>query len=104
MAGNSDHYVYKLYRYVPSIPAGAIMAVVFGLLAIAHFYRIIKHRTYFFIPFFIGLLRMSDLNEQFNDNLLANVDSSQLKQQDTSPASSPISTPKLSARILSRRC
>ncbi|GES62993.1 RTA1 like protein [Aspergillus terreus] len=56
MAGNSDDYVYKLYRYVPSIPAGAIMAVVFGLLAIVHFYRIIKHRTYFFIPFFIGLL------------------------------------------------
>jgi hypothetical protein len=34
MAENSDGYVYKLYRYIPSIPAGAVMAVVFSLLTI----------------------------------------------------------------------
>ncbi|KAL4898702.1 RTA1 like protein-domain-containing protein [Aspergillus ambiguus] len=56
MADSNAGYVYKLYRYVPSIPAGAIMAVVFGLLAIAYLYRIIRHRTYYFLPFFVGLL------------------------------------------------
>lgn len=51
-------YVYKLYRYVPSIPAAAITAAVFGLLAVGYFYRIVRHRTYFFVPFIIGLLCM----------------------------------------------
>ncbi|RHZ43121.1 RTA1 domain-containing protein [Aspergillus thermomutatus] len=55
MADN-DGYVYKLYRYVPSIPAAAIMAAVFGLLAMAYLYRIIRHKAYFFVPFLIGLL------------------------------------------------
>ncbi|KAF7175512.1 hypothetical protein CNMCM7691_008613 [Aspergillus felis] len=54
MADNGD--VYKLYRYVPSIPAAAIMAAVFGLLAMGHLYRIVNHRAYFFVPFIIGLL------------------------------------------------
>ncbi|KAM0106891.1 hypothetical protein ACP6JB_007472 [Aspergillus fumigatus] len=51
-----DNYVYTLYRYVPSIPAAAIMAAVFGLLAMGYLYRIVTHRTYFFVPFIIGLL------------------------------------------------
>jgi hypothetical protein len=57
MADNG--FVYKLYRYVPSIPAAAIMAAVFGLLAMGYLYRIVKHRAYFFVPFIIGLLCMS---------------------------------------------
>ncbi|PKX95400.1 RTA1 domain-containing protein [Aspergillus novofumigatus IBT 16806] len=54
MADNG--FVYKLYRYVPSIPAAAIMAADFGLLATGYLYRIVKHRAYFFVPFIIGLL------------------------------------------------
>jgi hypothetical protein len=57
MADNG--FVYKLYRYVPSIPAAAIMAAVFGLLAMGYLYRIVNHRAYFFIPFIIGLLCLS---------------------------------------------
>lgn len=52
-------FVYKLYRYVPSIPAAAIVAAVFGLLSMGYVYRIVKHRAYFFVPFIIGLLCMS---------------------------------------------
>lgn len=58
MADNNAGYVYQLYRYVPSIPAGAVLAAVFGLLAVALLYRIIKHRAYFFLPFLVGLLCM----------------------------------------------
>lgn len=58
MADSNAGYEYKLYRYVPSIPAGTIMAVVFGLLAIACLYRIVRHGAYFFISFLVGLLCM----------------------------------------------
>lgn len=56
-SGSQDTIQFALYRYVPSIPAGAIFAVVFGLLAIFHAFRLIRHQTLFFIPFVIGLLR-----------------------------------------------
>lgn len=57
MADNG--YVYKLYRYVPSITAAAIMLAVFGLVAMGYLYRIISHRTYFIVLFIIGLFCMS---------------------------------------------
>ncbi|CAG7996541.1 unnamed protein product [Penicillium olsonii] len=47
---------YALYRYTPSIPAAVIFAVIFGLLAAIHLLQLIKHRSYFFVPFLIGLL------------------------------------------------
>lgn len=48
---------FALYRYTPSIPAAAIFGVVFIGLSIWHLIRLIKHRSYFFVPFLIGLLR-----------------------------------------------
>ena len=54
---NSDGAVtFALYRYTPSIPAAVIMAVAFGFLGVFHAYRLIRERTYFFIPFIIGLI------------------------------------------------
>lgn len=50
---------YALYRYTPSIPAAVIFGVVFVGLSALHLIRLIKHRSYFFIPFLIGLLRKS---------------------------------------------
>ncbi|KAJ5351371.1 hypothetical protein N7452_000345 [Penicillium brevicompactum] len=47
---------FALYRYTPSIPAAAIFGVVFIGLSIWHLIRLIKHRSYFFVPFLIGLL------------------------------------------------
>ncbi|CAG7940071.1 unnamed protein product [Penicillium salamii] len=47
---------YALYRYTPSIPAAVIFAVLFVLLSALHLIRLIKHRSYFFIPFLAGLL------------------------------------------------
>ncbi|CAI7633026.1 unnamed protein product [Penicillium bialowiezense] len=47
---------YALYRYTPSIPAAVIFGVVFVGLSVLHLIRLIKHRSYFFIPFLIGLL------------------------------------------------
>jgi hypothetical protein len=48
---------YALYRYTPSIPAAAIFVVVFVGLSVLHLIRLIKHRSFFFIPFLVGLLR-----------------------------------------------
>jgi hypothetical protein len=53
--GKSASINYELYRYIPSIPAAAIFAVVFAILAIAHLIVLIRNRTYFFIPFLVGL-------------------------------------------------
>ncbi|ODM18860.1 hypothetical protein SI65_05477 [Aspergillus cristatus] len=47
---------FALYRYTPSIPAAVVMAVAFGFLAVFHAYRLVRERTYFFIPFIIGLI------------------------------------------------
>ncbi|KAJ5803437.1 Protein RTM1 [Penicillium pulvis] len=47
---------FALYRYTPSIPAAAIFAGIFLLLSILHLVRLVRNRTYFFIPFIVGLL------------------------------------------------
>ncbi|CAG7978860.1 unnamed protein product [Penicillium salamii] len=47
---------YALYRYTPSIPAAVIFAVLFILISALHLIRLIKHRSYFFIPFLVGFL------------------------------------------------
>ncbi|PYH41652.1 RTA1 domain-containing protein [Aspergillus saccharolyticus JOP 1030-1] len=47
---------FALYRYTPSIAAAVVFTGVFCVLAILHLYRIIRHRTIFFIPFLIGLI------------------------------------------------
>lgn len=50
-------FTFQLYRYTPSIPAAVAFAVLFFMVAFVQFVLIIRRRTYFFIPFFVGLLR-----------------------------------------------
>lgn len=56
-SANSDGGIdFALYRYTPSIAAAVIFAVIFLILTILHGIRLWQHRTYFFVPFIIGLL------------------------------------------------
>jgi hypothetical protein len=45
---------YYLWYYVPSLPAAIVFLVIFIAATILHFYRLIKTRTWFCIPFAIG--------------------------------------------------
>jgi hypothetical protein len=45
---------YPLWRYIPSLPASVVFAVIFGILTGGHFYRMIRHRMWFCIPFVVG--------------------------------------------------
>ncbi|RAL14299.1 RTA1 domain-containing protein [Aspergillus homomorphus CBS 101889] len=53
---DQDVVYFALYRYTPSIPAAVVFAVVFCVLSIFHIYRLVRHRTFFFVPFVIGLV------------------------------------------------
>ncbi|EXF86594.1 hypothetical protein CFIO01_06856 [Colletotrichum fioriniae PJ7] len=44
------------YKYNPSLPAAIVFTVCFGLSTIGHAFQIVKTRTWYFIPFFIGCL------------------------------------------------
>jgi uncharacterized SAM-binding protein YcdF (DUF218 family) len=57
MSDTSNGVDYALYRYTPSIPAAIVFGGVFMGLSILHLIRLLKHRSYFFIPFLVGLLR-----------------------------------------------
>jgi hypothetical protein len=106
MADNG--FVYKLYRYVPSIPAAAVTAAVFGVLAMGHLYRIVNHRAYFFVPFIIGLLCMSSqitiVVIVIIVVLIIKADSSKLKRQVILLASSPTLIQPPWVHISSRPC
>lgn len=54
-AGSGGKIDYELYRYTPSIPAAAVFVVVFAFLSISHLIVLVRHRSYFFIPFLVGL-------------------------------------------------
>ncbi|KAI5460945.1 RTA1 like protein-domain-containing protein [Mariannaea sp. PMI_226] len=47
---------FKLYHYNPSTTGNAILAGLFAVASIAHLWRIIKSRAWYFIPFLIGCL------------------------------------------------
>lgn len=63
---------YALYRYTPSIPAAAVFAVIFLVLSILHLLRLFRNRTYFFIPFIVGLLREIKVSDLYSRNNPAN--------------------------------
>lgn len=48
---------FTFYYYKPSGPAAGIFVVLFGLSTLLHFYQLIRTRTWFMIPFFIGGIR-----------------------------------------------
>jgi hypothetical protein len=45
---------FVLYRFVPSLPLAIVSIVVFGLLSLAHTYRMFRTRSWFCVPFIIG--------------------------------------------------
>ncbi|KAJ5397679.1 Protein RTM1 [Penicillium cosmopolitanum] len=47
---------FVLYRYNPSIPAAVVFIAVFLIATILHCIQLWRYRTYFFVPFIIGLL------------------------------------------------
>ncbi|KAJ5689649.1 Protein RTM1 [Penicillium macrosclerotiorum] len=47
---------FVLYRYTPSIPAAAVFVAIFLFLGIVYTIRLIQTRTYYFVPFLVGLL------------------------------------------------
>jgi hypothetical protein len=45
---------FTFYYYDPSLAAGAIFAVLFGLTTVLHLYQLLRTRTWFMVPFAIG--------------------------------------------------
>ena len=43
-----------LWNYVPNLPAAVMFAVLFGLVTIAHSWKMIATRMWFCLPFVIG--------------------------------------------------
>ncbi|KAL1970553.1 hypothetical protein VTN77DRAFT_4197 [Rasamsonia byssochlamydoides] len=61
MSGNSDYHpslddpnVWVPYRYVPTKVGAAVFIVAFALTTILHCFQLLKHKTWYFIPLFIG--------------------------------------------------
>ncbi|KAH8685059.1 RTA1 like protein-domain-containing protein [Ilyonectria robusta] len=44
------------YHYDPSLAAAATFAALFGISTIVHFFQLRKHKTWYFIVFFIGVI------------------------------------------------
>lgn len=53
MSDNNDH---DYYQYDPSLAAAATFAALFGLSAAAHLFQLVRKKTWYFIPFFIGVI------------------------------------------------
>jgi hypothetical protein len=53
MSTNSGVY-YKYYHYDPSLAAGCVFAVLFGILTVWHTILVVRYRTWSFIPVIIG--------------------------------------------------
>lgn len=45
---------FTLYYYTPSAAAAGIFVVLFGISTVLHFLQLVRTRTWFMIPFFIG--------------------------------------------------
>jgi hypothetical protein len=43
-----------LWKYLPSVPAAIIFAILYALPTVALVYKMSKHRTWFTIPFVLG--------------------------------------------------
>lgn len=45
---------FQLYRYVPDLYAAIASVAIFAILTVLHFWRIARHRSYYFIAFAVG--------------------------------------------------
>ena len=50
----NDPNAWVTYRYIPSLPAAIIFIVIFGLLTTLHIIKMLKLRSWFFVPFVVG--------------------------------------------------
>ena len=55
---DSGAFDFKLYRYIPSLPAAAVSVAVFAVLTAAHLWRLLRARAYYFSVFALGGLCM----------------------------------------------
>jgi len=54
MAEENIHGDFQFYHYKPSLAAAIIFTGLFGLTTIYHVFKLIKTRTWYFVPFVIG--------------------------------------------------
>lgn len=54
MSDSSQHIDFKLYRYTPSVAAGAIFVALFVITTVIHLWQLIKTRSWYFIAFVLG--------------------------------------------------
>lgn len=55
MAGSDAPSDYKLYQYDPSMVAAVIFIILFLVTSLLHTYQLVRTRTWYFIPFCIGI-------------------------------------------------
>jgi len=49
-----DPNAWVTYRYVPSLAAAVIFIIIFGVLTTVHIVKMLKLRSWFFVPFVLG--------------------------------------------------
>ncbi|KAM0231807.1 hypothetical protein ACHAP5_010963 [Fusarium lateritium] len=47
---------FSFYNYEPSLPAAAAFVIIFSTTALIHMWQMLRHRTWYFVPFLIGCL------------------------------------------------
>lgn len=50
----NDDANHSVYKYNPSVAAACILAVMFGLITIAHMLKMFRSRAWFLIPLVVG--------------------------------------------------
>lgn len=45
---------FKLYRYTPTLVGAIVAVIVFAILTAVHFWRLMRARSFYFIPFLVG--------------------------------------------------
>lgn len=53
-ADNGDALHFKYFYYNPSMGAAVLFLILFALITSFHFFRMIKSKTWFMVPFCIG--------------------------------------------------
>ncbi|KAK9243110.1 RTA1 like protein-domain-containing protein [Lipomyces tetrasporus] len=51
---NAQESTFEYYRYNPSLAAAIIFVALFGLVTVIHVYRVVRTKTWYFVPFLIG--------------------------------------------------
>lgn len=65
---------FKLYRYVPSMAAAVIFALLFLIITAIHLYQMVRTKTWIFIPFTIGgLCKLASQAREAQDRSADNI-------------------------------